>query len=178
MLETSRLLLREWTTADEAPFIKINADKDVMHYFPSILTENETLAMMDRMRQHFIEWGYGLFAAEHKGSKELIGFIGLSHPRFENHLTPCVEIGWRLDARYWNQGLATEGAIAVRDYAFDMLQLDEILSWTATINKPSERIMQKIGMQYDSIFIHPNLDKEDPLAEHVVYRLAHEHYGA
>jgi len=176
MIETPRLILRRWRDTDVDAFANINASPEVMHYFPNTLSREDTDQMMVRLHQHFEDWGYGFYATEMKLSGEMIGFIGLGHPRFENEFTPCVEIGWRLDHRYWNQGLATEGAIAVKDYAFQELKLPDLYSWTATINKPSERIMQKLGMSYIKNFIHPNLDANHPLAEHVVYRLSNEDY--
>ncbi len=172
MIETSRLILREWHDSDVKDFIRINANKEVMYYYPGPHSPKETLVIVDRINSHFDIWGYGLYAAEHKETGRFIGFIGLSHPRFENEFTPCVEIGWRLDNKFWNQGLATEGAKAICKYAFEDLDLNELYSWTTISNKPSERIMQKIGMIYQGTFLHPNLPQDDPLGEHVIYRLS------
>ncbi|MCL4114214.1 UNVERIFIED_CONTAM: hypothetical protein GTU68_031859 [Idotea baltica] len=147
-----------------------------MEHFPSIMTSYETALMLERMIAHFNEWGYGLWAAELKETKECIGFIGLSHPRFENEMTPCVEIGWRLKYEYWGKGLATEGAKEVLRYAFEDLDISHLNSWTAIPNKGSERVMQKIGMKYKGTFLHPNLPPNDPLCEHVIYSITQQEY--
>lgn len=172
MIVTPRLRLRRWRPEDLAPFSALNADAEVMRYFPAPLTEAETAALIDRIEAHFQTHAFGLWAAELIGTTECIGFIGLSVPRFQAHFTPCVEVGWRLAARYWNMGLATEGALAALDYGFETLGLEEIVSFTVVANLPSRRVMEKIGMTHaaDDDFAHPNLPADHPLSRHVLYR--------
>ena len=67
------------------------------------------------------------------------------------------EIGWRLAKEAWNQGLATEGARAVRDYAFGIERLPNLGSYTTTANAPSRRVMEKIGLRLKCEFTHPAL---------------------
>src|SRR5947209_16593911 len=112
-LQTDRLLLRRWTEADRAPFAGLNSDPRVMEFFPGTLSRQESDARVDRIEAHFQEHGFGLWAVEIPGITPFAGFIGISIPGFEAHFTPCIEIGWRLAAAYWNQGYATEGARAV-----------------------------------------------------------------
>jgi len=104
----------------------------------------------------------------------------LSIPPYKTHFTPCVEIGWRIAAPYWNQGYATEAALAVLHAAFKKYGLSEVVSFTSTLNKPSMRVMEKIGMHHDpkDDFDHPNLAKEHPLARHVLYRITKEQFKA
>src|SRR5215469_4114599 len=170
--ETARLVLREWREADRVPFAKINADPEVMRYFPSTLTAEETDAALERIRLHFERHGFGLWAAELKETCEFAGYIGLFVPSFEAHFTPCVEIGWRLGARFWNRGLATEGASAVLAFAHSGLRLDEVVSFTAAENVASRRVMEKIGMIRDlrGDFDHPRIPQGHPLSRHVLYR--------
>jgi RimJ/RimL family protein N-acetyltransferase len=108
------------------------------------------------------------------GITRFAGFIGLAIPRFEAHFTPCIEIGWRLDAEHWNRGYATEGARAALEFGFVSLQVDEIVSFTATGNLRSRRVMEKIGMTRSPSddFDHPALPEGHPLRRHVLYRLA------
>lgn len=171
-LETPRLLLREWQTQDREPFIAMNADPVVMRYFLATLSAQETEAMMDRNRAHFERHGFGLWAAAIQATGEFAGYIGLAVPAFETHFTPCVEIGWRLAPRFWNRGLATEGAAEVLRFAFETLELREIVSFTSTLNVASQRVMQKIGMQRDPAddFDHPRIPSGHPLCRHVLYR--------
>jgi RimJ/RimL family protein N-acetyltransferase len=107
-----------------------------MRYFPSTFSAQETDAMLERNRVHFDRHGFGLWAAVVKATDEFAGYIGLSVPAFEAQFTPCVEIGWRLASRFWNRGLATEGAGEVLRFAFEALPVEEIVSFTAIDNLP------------------------------------------
>ena len=151
----------------------MNSDPRVMEFFPALLSRQESEAMVDRIEAHFDAHGFGLWAAELRQVKSLVGFIGLNVPSFEAHFTPCVEIGWRLAADHWGQGLATEGANAVVRYSFEKLGLGELVSFTAPANVASRRVMEKLGMTYDPAddFDHPRLPEGHPLRRHVLYRL-------
>ena len=171
VLETDRLILRQWRDADRAPFCAMNADPRVMEFFPECLTGEQSDALLVRIEQHFETHGFGLYATELRSSGEFAGFIGLAAPDFEAFFTPCVEIGWRLAARHWNQGLATEGARAVLEFAFGTLGLREVVSFTTRGNLPSRRVMEKLGMRYAGDFDHPRIPEGHPLRPHVLYRI-------
>lgn len=169
IIETNRLGLRNWMDTDIPVFVEMNKDPKVMEYFPKVLSEEETMAMLDRIKQHFIDNGFGLFAVELKETNEFIGFVGLSIPKFEADFTPCVEIGWRLAHKHWGKGYAPEAAEACLNYGFDNLGLKEIVSFTSVLNKGSMRVMEKIGMKYVKEFDHPNVEPDSRLKKHVLY---------
>jgi len=169
-IETPRLTLRRWRESDHEPFVRINCDPRVMEFFPACLTREESDGLIARAEAHFEQHGFGPCAAELRGTGELAGFVGLMVPEFEAHFTPCVEIGWRLGAAYWNQGLATEGAEALLKFAFGELGLGEVVSFAVAENLRSRRVMEKIGMTYDCDFEHPRLPEGHPLRRHVLYR--------
>jgi hypothetical protein len=121
--QTERLNLRHWLPSDREPFARLNADARVMEHFPNVLSREESDQGVDRIESHFQEHGFGLCAAELRETGAFIGFVGLAIPSFEAHFTPCVEIGWRLGAEYWGQGLATEGAREMVRYAFEVVKL-------------------------------------------------------
>jgi RimJ/RimL family protein N-acetyltransferase len=173
-MQTARLLLRRWNPGDRAPFARINADPRVMEFFPAPLTPAQSDALINRIESHFAEHGFGLWAAQLLSTGLFIGYIGLSIPSFQAHFTPCVEIGWRLDADHWGRGLATEGARAVLDHAFNVLTLPEVVSFTTPKNLRSIRVMQKLGLARNPAddFDHPNLPPGHPLRRHVLYRKA------
>lgn len=173
MIRTARLMLREWWESDREPFAAMNADPRVTEFLPGVLTQEESDSLADRIAAQFREHGFGLFAAELRSTGAFIGYIGLSVPNFKAKFSPCVEIGWRLSAEYWNQGLATEGARAVLDYAFHTLKLEELVSFTVPANVASRRVMEKIGMRHNPAddFDHPGLPEGHPLRRHVLYRL-------
>lgn len=176
IFESSRLGFRMWKESDRELFAKMNANKEVMRYFPKTLDSKETDDFLNRVQEHFKENGYGLWAVELKDTKDFIGFIGLLTATFEADFTPCVEIGWRLDNKYWNKGYATEGAKACLEYGFNKLNLDTIYSFTAEINKPSENVMKKIGLKKIGEFEHPRVEDRSPLKPHVLYKIDKKEY--
>jgi len=172
-LRTDRLVLRRWRDDDRAPFAALNADREVMKHFPSTLTRAESDAFIDRIEVFLEANGYGLWAVERLDRDEFIGFVGLALASFEAHFTPAVEVGWRLGRQHWGHGFATEAArIAVTD-GFERLGLDEIVSFTATTNLPSQRVMERLGMTRDpeDDFDHPGVPIGHRLRRHVLYRL-------
>jgi RimJ/RimL family protein N-acetyltransferase len=174
MLETDRLILRDWRAEDLAPFAVMNADPAVMEFFPSCLDRTESDALARRISEALAKRGWGLFAVELKSQPGgFIGFTGASVPGFEAPFTPCVEIGWRLSPDVWGQGIAAEAARAVLPVAFSKLALSEVVSFTSARNIRSRRVMEKIGMTHkqDDDFDHPHLPEGHPLRRHVLYRL-------
>lgn len=173
VLKTERLLLRRWRDSDREPFAMLNADPRVMEFMPGPLTREESDALAARIESHFEQYGFGLFAAELLPDHAFVGFMGLSVPTFQAHFTPCVEIGWRIVADHWGQGLATEGGQEIIRYAFEVLELEALVSFTAAVNLRSQRVMEKLGMTHDPAedFDHPRLPEGHPLRRHVLYRL-------
>jgi len=172
-LFTDRLVLRPWHEADLLPFAKMNADPKIMQYFPSPLSTEESDALAFKIMQELEEKNYGLWAVEVKDGCPFIGFVGLHYQDFPAHFTPCIEIGWRLAYEHQGKGYAFEAASKVKEYAFETLQLEEIVSFTAEINKKSIRLMEKLGMtaQPSDRFNRHSLPEEHPLRPHVLYRL-------
>jgi len=142
-----------------------------VEFFPSAYTADETLAQIERVTRHINEYGYGFFAVERKDNGDFIGFTGLSHPRFESWFTPCVEIGWRLSKANWNQGFATEAALACLDFGFKKAGVEKIYSFTAAANIRSENVMKKIGMTAAGYFDHPAIADGHVLKPHILYRI-------
>lgn len=171
VFQTLRLGFRAWLNSDTAPFVAMNQNTQVMEFFPSLLSQDDTLAMIARIRAHFEEHGFGLWAVDDLSTGVFIGFIGLTHPRFESFFTPCVEIGWRLHPDAWGKGYATEGARACLEYAFGHLKLSEVYSMTALPNKRSENVMLKIGMAKIGEFEHPLVPENHFLHPHVLYKI-------
>jgi RimJ/RimL family protein N-acetyltransferase len=171
-IETPHLHLRNWRDQDREPFHRINSDPRVMEHFPAPLSREESDSLIARIESHQAQHSFTFFAAELRSTSQFIGFIGIVHTPFEAHFTPCVEIGWRLGAEFWGQGLATEGAQAVLDFGFDELKLPEIVALTVPANQRSRRVMEKLGMTCNPAddFEHPRLPPGHPLRPHVLYR--------
>lgn len=169
-IETERLILRSWTPDDLPAFAAMNSDERVMRYFPATLSYDQTCDFYNRIVREFDEKGYGLYAVELKSTGEFIGYVGLHEIGFKADFTPGVEIGWRLAADFHNKGYATEAAKAVCECTSTLVHR-RLYSFTAVINKPSERVMQKIGMVKVGEFGHPNVPPHSPLHMHVLYRI-------
>ena len=157
-LRTDRLLLRHWREEDREPFAEMNADPAVMEHFPARLTRAESDAFVDRVQQGFADRGFGLWAVEADG--ELVGFTGLSVPRFhvawmDTREQPVVEVGWRLRRSAWGLGYATESARECVRFAFEDLGRDEVVSFTVVGNLRSRAVMERLGMRYLTAYDHP-----------------------
>ena len=64
MLQTQRLILRDWQKCDREPFAQMNADAEVMKYFPTILSRQESDALVERIEKHHQAHEFGLWAVE------------------------------------------------------------------------------------------------------------------
>lgn len=176
ILQTDRLIVRNWRETDRDLFFEINSDDRVMEFFPFRRNREETDAVFTRMQEMIAETGLGFYALELKSSAEPIGFIGLARTDLEPHITlGTVEIGWRLAGRHWGKGLASEAARAVLAHGFDRLGLDEIVSFAVRDNHRSTAVMKRIGMRQDvgGSFDHPRVPDTHPhLKPHALYRIS------
>ena len=172
-LYTKRLILRKWENEDLLIFANMNKDLRVMEFFPSVLSEKESNLIAQKIIKELQEKEYGLWAVELKETSSFIGFVGLHQVDFVAPFTPCIEIAWRIAFDYWRKGYAYEAASKVIDYAFDILKLKEIVSFTTVSNIRSRKLMEKLKMTHDKKddFDHPKLSKNHPLHKHVLYRL-------
>lgn len=169
-LETPRLLLRPWREEDKAPFAALNADPEVMKYFPACLDREESDALAARMTGLILREGWGFWAVERKEGGRFIGTVGLN--RVEGlPFAPLVEVGWRLDRPFWGRGYATEAARAAMDFAWQRLGEKELVAFTAVLNEPSQGVMRRLGMTRLGDFEHPRIPQGHPLRPHVLYGL-------
>jgi len=176
IFESERLGFRLWKEEDKMPFAKMNADKEVMAYFPSVLSTEASNDFLGRIENHFKDYGYGLWAVEVKETSKFIGYIGFHHATFESDFCPCVEIGWRLDLSSWHNGYATEGAKACLLHGFNFLGFKEVYSFTAKINLSSINVMKKIALKKIKDFDYPAIEEASPLKVHVLYKLEKSEY--
>ncbi|MEO8684735.1 MAG: GNAT family N-acetyltransferase [Devosia sp.] len=173
-LETERLVLREWEDRDRPYFAAIVADPYVMRYYPATRSHSEADAWIDRMIAGYAAGTAHFMAVERKTDGALLGLTGTAGIAFAIPTAPQIEIGWLLGQQFWGQGYAPEAARAAMAHAFDVLGHKEVTAFTATINRPSQRVKEKLGMRRDPAanFEHPNVPAGHPLRPHVLYRVA------
>ncbi|MGI9576875.1 MAG: GNAT family N-acetyltransferase [Microthrixaceae bacterium] len=176
-LRTQRLLLRPWQDPDREPFAALNSDPQVMEHFPATLSRGQSDAFVDRIAAQFEDSGWGLWAAEVTDGSTLhgdfIGFVGLWPA---DHVeSSSIEVGWRLAKRAWGRGYAPEAAAEALRYGFEVVGMEEILSFTVPENGNSRRVMEKVGLRrrIERDFEHPNVDPEvhPQLVPHVMYAI-------
>lgn len=170
--ETPRLLLRQWSEADHTPFAALNADPRVMAHFPALLPTKISHQMANRLQSLIATQGWGMWAVSLKDTGEFVGCVGLNIPVPLLPFSPCTEIAWRLAYPYWGKGLAMEAAQAALAVGFDQLGLQEIVAFTTLSNLKSQALMQRLHMQADGQFEHPQLPEGHPLRLHCLYRLS------
>jgi RimJ/RimL family protein N-acetyltransferase len=176
-IETDRLLLRPAREADRPASAAIFADPEVRRFSLGILDRKAADARLDRAVVELAEHGFGMFAVEDRRDGSFIGMLGLTafgttlRAAIPSH--PDIQIAWQLARHVWGQGLAPEGARAVLDHAFAELGVLEIVAITSAINRPSRRVMEKIGMRHAPAddFLHPDLPEGHRLRPHVLYRI-------
>jgi RimJ/RimL family protein N-acetyltransferase len=169
-MKSTSIILRQWEDEDLEPFAAMNADEEVMRFFPKLLTKEESKESFMRARACIDEQGWGFWAVEVDGV--FAGFTGLAEPKFTAHFTPCVEIGWRFRREYWGRSIAYSAALAAESFAFEKLNLPDLVSFTAAINTRSQRLMERLGFSRNEKedFQHPSLSEDSPLRLHVLYR--------
>jgi ribosomal-protein-alanine N-acetyltransferase len=146
MLETERLILRKMTSEDLDQLLLIFSDPKVMQSFGGILFDRAMMGKwVSRNLNHQDRYGYGIFSVILKENEELVGDCGLEHMEVDG--SHEVELGYDFRSDYWNRGLATEAAAAVRDYAFEQLGLKRLISLIRPDNLASQRVAEKIGMR-------------------------------
>jgi len=149
----------------------INADPKVMEFFPNIYDFKQTAHFIGRMQKQYAEKGFCYFAVDKLEDNEFIGFIGLSEQTFESAFTPCIDIGWRLAQKQWNKGYATEGANRCLKFAFEEINLKQVIAICPVVNQRSERVMIKLGMIKNRTFKHPLLTDYKTLEACVLYEI-------
>ncbi len=180
IIETPRLLLRNWQEDDRAFFHEINSDPEVMEFFPALRSREESDALMDRIVAMINDDSFGFYALQDKNTGDVVGFTGLMRTDLEPFMPKGVlEIGWRLAKHYWGKGYVTEAALASLAYAFNERGQDEVVSFAVHNNHRSTSVMQRIGMVNDPKrdFDHPKVPDTHPqLKRHVLYTISKQQW--
>jgi len=181
-LETERLIIRNWCEDDRDLFYLINSDETVMEFFPFRRNREQSDKMLDHLRSSITAKGYGFTAVELKSGGNVVGFCGLEDADVRETGKPDqVEIGWRFAPQFWGKGYATEAAKKLLEFGFEVLELDEILSFAVHNNHRSFAVMERLGMIRDKNrdFDAPSVPDTHPhLKRHHFYTLTKTEYLA
>jgi len=161
IIETDRLLLREFILDDAEKFYQLNLNPNVIRY-----TGNAAFKSIDEAKSFLENYndykanGYGRWAVINKKSNEFIGWCGLKYGELENE----TDIGFRFFEEEWNKGYATESAAACLKYGFEVLKLNRIIGRAMKENKASIKVLEKIGLVYETDCMFEN-------KEAVIYKI-------
>ncbi|MBB5699230.1 GNAT family N-acetyltransferase [Sphingomonas yantingensis] len=170
MIETVRLILREWRESDVEPFAAMGCDAEVMAFIGPPLDEAGVRAAIERQRGFQAAHGYCFWAIERRVDGAFLGFCGLKPGATGTPIEGEVEIGWRLARHAWGQGYAREVAAACLAWGWAR-GMRRIAAITVPANVRSWGLMERLGMRRlaDRDFAHPALAADDPLSLHIVY---------
>ena len=151
--ETERILLRHFHIVDLDAMAELFADAEVMRYGAGPRTREWTQGWLKGcLEDYYQKWGFGLWAVVLKSERRVAGYCGLT--RFDDIDGQAeTELGYRLSRAYWGQGLATEAARGVRDYAFRVLNLDRLIALVDPQNLASLRVAEKTGMRFEKCVV-------------------------
>ena len=144
ILESERLLLREFVPGDVEALSAMLSDPETMRYYPAPLDRAGVGEWIERNRRRYADAGYGLWAMVLKSSGEIVGDCGLTRQTVDG--VGEIEIGYHVRRNLWGQGYAPEAARACRDYGFARLGAEQLISLVRLGNLPSRRVAEKIGM--------------------------------
>jgi RimJ/RimL family protein N-acetyltransferase len=177
MIETDRLLLRNWREGDADAFIAHTNTPAVMRWLGGVKTADELRQTVERLTVWQEERGFTFWAVERKEDGALLGFCGL---KISNDPGSPVEgeyeVGWRLREDAWGRGYAREAAAASLDFAFNRLGAERVVALTVEGNSPSWGLMKRLGMAR-----RPELDYSGPdwaEGQVIVYTIGKEEWQA
>ena len=150
VIETERLVLREWREPDVDAYARICADPRVMRYMwpPRGLTSAEVAYDVLRLREHWQRHGFGHWAVEERESGRTVGRTGIKRHDDWTLDPDNTEVGWLYERAAWGKGYATEAAREVVRFCFDELERPEVISISHPDNLGSRRVMEKVGLSY------------------------------
>ena len=161
LLETSRLVLRQFEERDWDDLHRMFEDEECVRYtIKTPLTHWQTWRMLAGYVGHWSMRGYGPYAVVEKSSGKMMGPVGLWYPGD----WPEPEIKWSLSREYWGKGYASEAALAVKTMAFRTLKRDRLISLILPENEASKRLAKRLGGIYEK-----TIPFRDGLAEIYVY---------
>jgi RimJ/RimL family protein N-acetyltransferase len=147
---TTRLDAQRITLEHFPEIHRLHSDPLVMKTLSAdgnVMSEEATRKHLQRCSDHWDQHGFGLWVFRHKADGQFIGRGGLMTYQIDGQ--EVVGLAYAVISDHWNQGFATEMAWTSLGFGFEQLGLREIASWTLPINLASQRVMEKLGFQYE-----------------------------
>jgi len=154
-LETERLILREIIPDDVEDFFAMDSNPEVVKYvgIKPLTDINQSLKMIESIRNQYQENKIGRWAVIRKEDGKLIGWSGLKLIKEINNHQNIHDLGYRFTPEYWGKGYATETSVAVLNYAFNEMKLNQVFAYADVENDASNHILRKLGFEEKGTFI-------------------------
>lgn len=166
IIETKRLILREFIPGDIKLLVEIFSDNETMIYYPHPFSMKEVKKWIEWNIKSYQKYKHGLWAVILKENNILIGDCGITMQNIEGQDLP--EIGYHINKKYWNMGYASEAASACIEYGFYNCNYTSLYSYTDIRNVPSRKVAEKIGMTFQKIFKKKVMGED---IEEILYRI-------
>ena len=144
-LETDRLILRQWHEKDFEAYAAFFADEEMARYVGGKSDREQAWRRLATVIGHWTLRGYGYWAVEEKETWKFVGGVGL----WFSDGWPELELGYYITRDMQGKGYATEAALKARDYAFEVVKADTLVSYIHPENEPSKRVAEKLGAKYE-----------------------------
>lgn len=146
-LETERLLLRQWEARDFEPFAEYYSTVETARFVGGVASRDQTWRRMASQLGHWVLLGFGYWAVEEKATGTLAGSVGL----WRSPGWPELELGYWLVPAVQGKGYATEAGAAARDFAWQVVGTDSLVSYIAPENEPSKRVAERLGARFEKV---------------------------
>jgi len=159
--ETERLILREILPTDTTGMFELDSDPEVHKYLGNkpLKDLNQIINVINSVRLQYKDHGIGRWAIIDRKTNEFIGWTGLKFvTQPTNNHKNYYDLGYRIKRKFWHKGIATETAIICLEYAFTKLNLNEIYAAASIENLASNKILQKIGMNFIETFKYEEIE--------------------
>lgn len=152
---TPRFILRNFLPEDAEGVYALDSNPEVMRYLGGVQIEDLEAAskVVEFVQEQYKEHGIGRWAVIEKASGNFVGWCGLKFLTTPvNEMVHCHDLGYRLLPHYWGQGIASECAAACLHHGFELMKLPTIYAAAHLDNIASNKVLQKLGMQFQNVF--------------------------
>ncbi len=146
-LETERLILRQWQAKDFESFAEYYADPKTARFVGGVASGDQAWRRMASQIGHWVLLGYGYWAVEEKETGIFAGCVGL----WKSPEWPELELGYWLVPAVWGKGYATEAGAVSRDFAWEVVNTETLVSYIDPANEPSKRVAERLGARFEDV---------------------------